>query len=145
MADELFTIRDARADDKSVLDAYANAEGMDAIPDIEGVRVAVNGDDEVVGFIRIALDEEDGTAFVNPVITHETWRGYGVGRALMDEALARHGELRLVSRGGSLAFYEALGYERIGWDLIKMALVDDCDHCELRDECGPVPRRKRLD
>lgn len=145
MADELFTIRDARADDKSVLDAYANAEGMDAIPDIEGVRVAVNGDDEVVGFIRIALDEEDGTAFVNPVITHETWRGYGVGRALMDEALARHGELRLVSRGGSLAFYEALGYERIGWDLIKMALVDDCDHCELRDECGPVPMRKRLD
>ncbi|MBC2890243.1 GNAT family N-acetyltransferase [Gordonibacter massiliensis (ex Traore et al. 2017)] len=145
MTDELFTIRDARADDKPVLDAYANAEGMDAIPDIEGVRVAVNGDDEVVGFIRIALDEEDGTAFVNPVITHETWRGYGVGRALMDEALARHGELRLVSRGGSLPFYEALGYERIGWDLIKMALVDDCDHCELRDECGPVPMRKRLD
>ena len=145
MTDELFTIRDARADDKPVLDAYANAEGMDAIPDIEGVRVAVNDDDEVVGFIRIALDEEDGTAFVNPVITHETWRGYGVGRALMEEALARHGELRLVSRGGSLAFYEALGYERIGWDLIKMALVDDCDHCELRDECGPVPMRKRLD
>ena len=145
MTDELFTIRDARADDKPVLDAYANAEGMDAIPDIEGVRVAVNGDDEVVGFIRIALDEEDGTAFVNPVITHETWRGYGVGRALMEEALARHGELRLVSRGGSLPFYEALGYERIGWDLIKMALVDDCDHCELRDECGPVPMRKRLD
>ena len=144
MTDDLFTIRDARADDKPVLDAYANAEGMDAIPDIEGVRVAVNGDDEVVGFIRIALDEEDGTAFVNPVITHETWRGYGVGRALMDEALARHGELRLVSRGGSLPFYEALGYERIGWDLIKMALVDDCDHCELRDECGPVPMRKRL-
>ncbi|MBX9034973.1 GNAT family N-acetyltransferase [Gordonibacter massiliensis (ex Traore et al. 2017)] len=144
MTDELFTIRDARADDKPVLDAYANAEGMDAIPDIEGVRVAVNGDDEVVGFIRIALDEEDGTAFVNPVITHETWRGYGVGRALMDEALARHGELRLVSRGGSLPFYEALGYERIGWDLIKMELVDDCDHCELRDECGPVPMRKRL-
>lgn len=144
MTDELFTIRDARADDKPVLDAYANAEGMDAIPDIEGVRVAVNGDDEVVGFIRIALDEEDGTAFVNPVITHETWRGYGVGRALMEEALARHGELRLVSRGGSLPFYEALGYERIGWDLIKMALVDDCDHCELRDECGPVPMRKRL-
>ena len=144
MADELFTIRDARADDKPVLDAYANAEGMDAIPGIEGVRVAVNGDDEVVGFIRIALDEEDGTAFVNPVITHETWRGYGVGRALMDEALARHGELRLVSRGGSLAFYEALGYEHIGWDLIKMALVDDCDHCELRDECGPVPMRKKV-
>ena len=101
MTNELFTIRDARPDDKAVLDGYANLEGMDAIPSIEGVRVAVNEDDEVVGFLRIAL-AEDGTAFVNPVITHETWRGFGVGRALMEEALARHGELRLVSRGGSL-------------------------------------------
>ena len=103
--------------------------------------MAVNEDDEVVGFVRIAL-ADDGTAFVNPVITHETWRGFGVGRALMEEALERHGELRLVSRGGSLPFYEALGYERIGWDLIEMSLVDDCDHCEMREECGPVPVRK---
>ncbi len=144
MADELFSIRDAREDDKPVFDAYCNAEGMDAIPSIERVRVAVNEDDEVVGFIRIALDDE-GVAFVNPVITHATWRGFGVGRALMDEALARYGELRLVSRGQSLAFYEALGYERIGWDLIKMALVEDCEECELRDECGPVPMRKRAE
>ena len=141
MTNELFTIRDARPDDKAVLDGYANLEGMDAIPSIEGVRVAVNEDDEVVGFVRIAL-ADDGTAFVNPVITHETWRGFGVGRALMEEALERHGELRPVSRGGSLPFYEALGYERIGWDLIEMSLVDDCDHCEMREECGPVPVRK---
>ena len=122
MTNELFTIRDARPDDKAVLDGYANLEGMD---------------------VRIAL-ADDGTAFVNPVITHETWRGFGVGRALMEEALERHGELRLVSRGGSLPFYEALGYERIGWDLIEMSLVDDCDHCEMREECGPVPVRKVL-
>ena len=48
MTNELFTIRDARPDDKAVLDGYANLEGMDAIPSIEGVRVAVNEDDEVV-------------------------------------------------------------------------------------------------
>lgn len=145
MADELFTVRDGRTDDKLVLDAFCMAEGMDALPSIERVRVAVNEDDEVVGFIRIAVDEDEGTAFVNPVITHDTWRGFGVGRALMDEALSHYGELRLVSRGGSLAFYEALGYERISWELIKMALVDDCDNCEIRDECGPVPMRKRAD
>ena len=83
MTNELFTIRDARPDDNAMLDGYANLEGMDAIPSIEGVRVAVNEDDEVVGFVRIAL-ADDGTAFVNPVITHETWRGFGVGRALME-------------------------------------------------------------
>lgn len=139
MTNELFTIRDARPDDKAVLDGYANLEGMDAIPSIEGVRVAVNEDDEVVGFVRIAL-ADDGTAFVNPVITHETWRGFGVGRALMEEALERHGELRLVSRGGSLPFYKALGYERIGWDLIEMSLVDDCDHCEMQRGMRPGAR-----
>lgn len=142
MTNELFTIRDARPDDKAVLDAYANAEGMDAIPSIEGVRVAANEDDEVVGFIRVSLNGE-GVAFVNPVITHETWRGFGVGRALMEEALERYGEVRLVSRGVSKAFYEALGYEPIEWDDIEMTLVDDCDHCELREECGPQPMGKK--
>ena len=145
MTEELFRIRDAREDDQTALDVLCAAEGMDAIPSTERVRVAVDDEDEVVGFIRIAVDEDEGTAFVNPVITHDTWRGYGVGRALMDEALAVFGELRLVSRGQSLAFYEALGYERISWDYIKMALVDDCDNCEMRDECGPVPMRKRAE
>ena len=142
MTNELFTIRDARPDDKAVLDGYANLEGMDAIPSIEGVRVAVNDDDEVVGFLRVAVDDS-GMAFVNPVITHETWRGFGMGRALMEEALEHYGELRLVSRGGSLPFYEALGYERISWDDIEMTMVDDCDHCDIREECGPVPVGKK--
>ena len=106
MTEELFRIRDAREDDQTALDVLCAAEGMDAIPSTERVRVAVNDEDEVVGFIRIAVDEDEGTAFVNPVITHDTWRGYGVGRALMDEALAVFGELRLVSRGQSLAFYD---------------------------------------
>ena len=142
MADELFTVRDAHPDDEGVLNSYCYAEGMDNLPSIENVRVAVNDIDEVVGFIRIAQDAE-GIAFVNPVITHETWRGFGVGRALMDEALAHYGELRLVSRGQSLAFYEAIGYERIPWSAIKMDLVEDCDHCDMRDECAPVPMAKR--
>ena len=53
---------------------------MDAIPSIEGVRVAVNEDDEVVGFVRVVTSKE-GVAFVNPVVTYRTWQGFGVGRA----------------------------------------------------------------
>ncbi len=55
-------------------------------------------------------------AHVNPVVVNRDWRGYGVGRALMDDALARYGELRFVARGGAVAFYRALGYEEISWD-----------------------------
>lgn len=143
MTEELFTLRDARAADKPTLDAYCIAEGMDVLPSVDLVRVAVNADDEIVGFIRIALSEE-GVAFVNPVITYDTWRGYGVGRALMDDALDLFGELRLVSRGTSIAFYEALGYERIPWDAVEMTLVEDCDGCAIREECGPVPMRKAV-
>lgn len=141
MASELFRIRDARLDEKPVLDAYANAEGMDGLPSVERVRVAANEDDEVVGFLRIALDAA-GVAHVNPVVVHETWRGFGVGRALVDEALADYGELRLVSRGTSLPFYEALGFEPIAWDLIKPEIAAECDECELYSECGPVPMAK---
>lgn len=143
MADELFHLRDPRPEEKVVLDAYANAEGMDAIPSLEGVRVAANEDDEVVGFMRLAISDE-GIAFVNPIITHETWRGFGVGRALMEEALERYGELRLVSRGGSIPFYQALGFKPIPWDDIEMTMVDDCDHCDMRKECGPLPMGKKL-
>lgn len=144
MSHELFTIRDARPSDKAVLDQYANMEDMETIPSLEGVRVAVDKNDVPVGFIRIVC-ADDGAAFVSPVITHESWRGCGVGRALMGEALEHYGELRLVSRGKSLPFYEALGFEHVGWDLIEKSLVEDCDHCEIREECGPVPARKVRD
>lgn len=142
MTNELFTLRDAREDDMPTLNAYAYAEGMDALPACENIRVAVNEDDEVVGFLRVAFDAA-GIAHVNPVVTHETWRGFGVGRALMDEALARFGELRFVSRGTSLAFYQALGYESLPWEAIKPEIAAECDECEMRDECGPVPMGKK--
>ena len=141
MINELFSLRDAREEDKVALDAFCRAEGMDILPSLGLMRVAVNNDDEIVGLVRVVLSGR-GIAFVNPVITHASWRGYGVGRALMDEALARYGELRLVSRGTSRAFYEALGYETIPWADIEMSLVEDCEGCTARDTCEPVPMRK---
>lgn len=141
MADELFTLRPAREDDMPYLDSYAYAEGMPNIPSPQNVTVAVNADDVPVGFIRINPDEA-GVAHVNPVVTCATWRGYGVGRALVEDALRRFGELRLVSRGSSLAFYRALGFEDVPWDAIKPQIAAECDGCELYDECRPQPVRK---
>ena len=143
VAQGLFSLRDARESDWSALNAYANLEGMDAMPGIDNIVVAVNSKDQVVGFIRIALGA-NGIAHVNPIVTASTWRGYGVGRALTQAMLEKYGELRLVSRGWSLGFYQALGFDEIPWTDIDRAVVDDCDGCEMYAECRPVPMGKKL-
>lgn len=144
MTEELFHIRDAREDDLPFCTSYANAEGMSAIESAKNLRVAVNEDDEVVGFLRLAFSDE-GVAHVNPVVTHPTWRGVGVGRALIMDALDRQGELRLVARGSSLGFYRKLGFDDLGWDGIYDKVAAECDECDLFDECAPVPLiRKRV-
>lgn len=138
---ELFAIRDARESDMGLIDAYANAEGMDKIPGPDRVRVAVNDEDVVVAFCRLQ-DDANGIAYVNPIVTYSPWRGYGVGRALIRDAQARAGELRLVSRGTSEGFYHKLGFVEMSWDDVDLeAASEDCDHCPYREECEPVPMR----
>ncbi len=139
----LFTLRPAREADLTFLNSYNYTEGMDSLDGIEGVTVAANSSDEPVGFIRIAIGSS-GNAFVNPVVVHKSWRGYDVGRALMDHALREHGELRLVSRGSSVGFYEAIGYVPCEWSEIDEGVSEDCDGCSWRDECGPVPMRSPI-
>lgn len=138
---ELFTLRQAKDADKALIDSYTYTEGMDDIPDVEGVTVAVNEEDVPVGFIRIVLDSE-GVANVYPIVTYSAWRGYGVGRALIEHALNEHGELKLVSRGASRGFYETLGFTPCDWSLIERGFSEDCDGCSWRDECDPVPMRR---
>ncbi len=140
---ELFSIRDARADDMGLIDAYAQAEGMDVMPGPERIRVAVNDDDVAVGFCRLQ-DDEGGIAYVNPIVTYAPWRGYGVGRALIEDARTIAGELRLVSRGTSEGFYRKLGFEPMPWNEVDLkAASEDCDNCPYRADCGPVPMRLR--
>ncbi len=137
---DLFTLRPARDADLPYLNSYNYAEGMDSLDDVEGVTVAANSADEPVGFIRIEVGPS-GRAYVYPIVVHKSWRGYDVGRALMDAALAQHRELRLVSRGSSIGFYKALGYEACSWDEIDEGIGEDCANCSWRDECAPLPMR----
>ena len=138
---DLFTIRDARITDMPLIDSYAHAAGMDRIPGPHRVRVAVNGDDVVVGFCRLQ-DDANGVAYVNPIVTYEAWRGYGVGRALIQDARSIAGELRLISRGTSEGFYRKLGFQEMPWSEADLAAAsEDCDGCPYREQCGPVPMR----
>lgn len=136
-----YTLRPAREADRAAIELMCGLEGMDAFDDLSAATVAVNEADEPVGFIRIVVGN-NGVAYVNPVVVYPTWRALGVGRALTDDAQARHGELRLVSRGAARAFYERMGFSACGWDMIEPGVSEDCDHCSWREECAPQPMRR---
>ena len=138
--DELFTLRPATQDDKPWLDSYCYAEGMANLDGVEGVTVAANASDEPVGFVQIAQGS-NGVAHVYPIVVHSTWRGHDVGRALIEDAHSKHGELRLVSRGSSIGFYERLGFLPCEWELIDDEQTEGCVDCTMKDECGPLPMR----
>ena len=135
---DLFTLRPAREGDWELINYYAYREGMDAIPSLENVTVAANEDDDCVGFCRLAFSEA-GIAHVNPVVINEQWRGYGVGRALIDDARVHHDEIRLVARGKSIEFYRVLGFTEIPWADIAPGVTEECDGCPLIEECAPLP------
>lgn len=138
---DLFTLRDARESDAELINYYANSEGMDVMPNMEHIRVAVNEDDQVVGFCRIQ-ESKDGLAYINPIVVSELWRGYGVGRALIEDAHQREGLLCLVSRGPVTAFYRKMGFVEMAWDEVDLeAASEDCDNCPMRKECDPVPMK----
>ena len=87
-------------------------------------------------------DDVNGIAYVNPIVVYPTWRGYNVGRALMDDAHALAGELRLIARGTSVGFYRKLGFVDMPWEDVDLeAAEEDCDNCPYRESCGPVPMR----
>lgn len=140
---ELFTLREARASDKALVDAYCAQEGMDSLPNLENVTVAVNADDEPVGFIRLARGAND-VWHVNPVVVYGLWRGYGVGRTLTEDALQRTGELRMVARGSAVPFYERLGFSACAWDEVDTSVTEDCEGCTWRAECAPCPMKRIL-
>lgn len=135
----LFHIRPATQSDAPALAQLTWPEGMDNIIDIEKVTVAVNADDEVVGLIRI--EDAGGCAYVNPIVTYPSWRGHGVGEALMTLAIERFGEVRLVARGSSVGFYEKLGFENIPWEMVDTLISSDCEGCEMYEDCHPQPMR----
>lgn len=139
---EHVTIRTATSEDLTTVNAFCAMEGFGAAEADDVIYVAESPAAETVGILRLVFDV-DGVAHVNPVVVYPTWRRFGVGRTLIEHAHAEHGELRLVSRGSSRPFYEALGFEECPWDAIAPDVAEECSHCELEGECHPTPMRRR--
>lgn len=112
-------------------------------PGKEGVRLALDGDGHMLGAIYVET-APDGSDNVKTVVVNPEYRGLGVGAALMEDALRSHPDLRLVSRGVSVGFYEAIGFKRCTWDDIDPQYKADCDSCEDLPTCYPVPFRSAL-
>ncbi|CAO3409289.1 GNAT family N-acetyltransferase [Azospirillum largimobile] len=70
---------------------------------------------QVVGTVLTTPYGEDAAA-INMVIVDEGWRGQGLGRRLMDEAMAMAGDrpLRLTATSDGLPLYEKLGFREVG-------------------------------
>lgn len=78
--------------------------------------VAVDAEtSQVVGTVLMTPYGEDA-ATINMVIVDEGWRGLGLGRRLMDEAMGLAGNrpLRLVATTDGLPLYEKLGFRAVG-------------------------------
>lgn len=104
--------------------------------------VAVNEEDEVVGFIRVlkvvdTKKPEGNGSYVYPIIVYKSWQGYGVGRKLIAYAHQRFGELRLVACKASREFYPKCGFEPLDWDEVAPQIANDCTQCGDLLSCNP--------
>lgn len=137
-----YSIRDAQPQDMTAVNGLFSSQSFPDAPSAEGVRIAETPEGELVGalFLEVA---PDGSENVKTIVVVEEARGFGVGAALMGDALASHLDLRLVSRGASVGFYERIGLKRCGWEDIDPIYRRDCDECPDLPTCNPVPFKAR--
>lgn len=134
-----FHLRLLRDADRTRAMELSEAADMGTFDLPDDTLIAADEQDAVIGFLRITRHGAD--SYVNPVVTDASWRGAGVGEALMREALKREGELLFVARGEAVDFYRRLGCDAVPWDRIAAVIAADCDGCDRAHFCHPQPMR----
>lgn len=108
---------------------------------LQGV-VAVDENDKPLGFIRIykvfEKDQPEGNgSYVYPVIVAKDLHTRGIGRALIDYAHEKHGELKLVACRASRDFYPKCGFDPLSWEFVAHRIAYDCEMCSDLPTCDP--------
>ena len=137
----MFELRAFNEQDTDRINSLYTANDMGLPPTYNGITVAVDteANDDIAGFVRVEL--WNGIAHVSPIIVDAAYQRRGIGKLLMDSVRKAYDDVRLVARGGAIAFYEALDFDPTDWDLIDPRYSEDCRNCPVRDTCKPVPMR----
>ena len=115
--------------------AYLDADGADRVADhLLGWR-PIDGRRTLVAYARLLPPKvKYAEASIGRVVSHPDVRGTGVGRLLMQEALARleraawGKEIRIAAQMYLERFYESFGFERV----TDPYLEDDIWHVDMR-------------
>ncbi len=135
---QMVTLRQGKPGDEPRIEALLAACGMAAEVDPHDCRLAeTNG--RVVGLVR--LEWGDAVPYIRPIAIAPGCRGQGLGRRLIESLLGEVDELCAVARGESVGFYRQLHFEPIPWESVYAPFRDECDTCEDRAICSPVPMR----
>ena len=144
--DPVVTTRKVWESDLPALKLLYAEEGMPlpAKKDLLCGIAAANDAGELVGFIRILTIDDDLSAeangnYVYPIIVFKSWQGCGVGRALMQAAHEKCGELKLVACKSSQEFYPKCGLVPLDWDEVAQVIAFDCECCPDKPTCYPKP------
>ena len=131
-------IRDAVDVDMPLIRELFAEEGFTDLTDPTGIRVAATPDNTMLGACR-SEQGSDGHWNIRPVVVFDVVQHHGVGASLLRDALKRHPDMYLVSRGEIEPFYLACGFERCSWEEIAPEFQNECAQCADRASCGPIP------
>jgi len=110
-------------------DAFPDKYWIDMVSDRNNIILLAFVDSVCVGIIRAAIKDEDvkeGTAFIGSFFVNANYRRQGIGKALMNELLARintHLEISTaklwvsIKQSDAIKFYDNNGFKYVGEDL----------------------------
>ncbi|MBR3257919.1 MAG: GNAT family N-acetyltransferase [Eggerthellaceae bacterium] len=134
---EPVVVRDAADRDRAAILALAQSEDMGVLSTTEHTIVAEAADGHILGFLRPF--SIGNNCYIFPIVVSPEARGRGIGRMLIEEALVRYPEMRLVSRGPVVPFYGKLGAFPVTWEEIDDIIASECLSCRSRGTCLPQP------
>lgn len=104
------------------------AAGMGTLDGFDDALVATSAVEDIIAFCRLKI--YDGIAHVNPIVVDASLRNHGMGATLMKAA-----------RRYAIGFYKFIGCAPIDWEEAAPKVASDCNRCDERESCHPLPMK----